>query len=172
MAQMYVSVMRNNTTKKRVGLKFQNNIYAIKRGLFNCVVKRHLPVQQQVLWVLFQISMICLLLATFSSLSTSFVTAPRTEIADVMHVIFIVTIGALPRVLEVVMLDSSEQIRREIYLRRLEDTINHYIHESEDDDDDETEAANRPAEIELSHPFECSLIYSRSALRKHAYSNI
>ena len=60
------------------------------------------------------------------SIAGGFVTGPTSEISDVMHVIFIVTIGALPRVLEVALTTSNESVKREIELRRLEQTIMRY----------------------------------------------
>ena len=107
-------------------LSFRDNTYGIKEELFNYVVRKHMPVHQQVLKVVFHLSMICLFLSITISLTAGFITGPTSEISDVMHVIFIVTVGALPRVLEVALLDSSEQINRDIKLRRLEETVNRY----------------------------------------------
>ena len=115
-----------NRKKERYELKFKNNTYGIRKELFDYVVRKHLPVHQQVLRVVFHLAMICLLLLITISLTAEFVTGPASEISDMMHVIFVVTVGALPRVLEVAMLDSSEHIHRDIKLRNLEDTISEY----------------------------------------------
>ena len=60
------------------------------------------------------------------SIAGGFVMGPTSEISDVMHVIFIVTIGALPRALEVALTTSNASVKREIELRRLEQRIMHF----------------------------------------------
>ena len=126
LAQNFMQSYHDTKQEKTCRLKFTNNTYGIRKDLFDYVVKKHLPVHQQVLKVLFHLSVICLLLLITISLTAGFVTGPTSEISDVMHVIFIITVGALPRVLEVAMLDSSEHIHRDIKLRQLEDTVNMY----------------------------------------------
>lgn len=112
--------------RNRRKLSFKNNTYGISKDLFEYVVKKHLPVHQQALRVVFHLALIVLFLLVTISLTTGFLSGPTSELSDVMHVIFIVTVGALPRVLEVALLDSSEHIYRDIKLRRLEDTISEY----------------------------------------------
>ena len=127
MAQNLLQGLNQNCLKKEEArLNYKNNAYGIRKDLFDYVVTRHLPVHQQVLKVVFHLSMICLCLVITMSLTAGFVTGPTSEMSEVMHVIFIITVGALPRVLEVAMHDSSEHIHRDIKMRRLEDTINQY----------------------------------------------
>ena len=111
---------------RRCRLIFRNNTYGIPKGLFDYVVTKHLPVHQQALKVVFQLVMIFFFLLITISLTTSFCRGPVSEMSDVMHVVFIVTVGALPRVLEVVSHESSEHVYREIKLRRIEATANAY----------------------------------------------
>ena len=121
--------LQNFKRKSDSYFRFRNNVFGIKRDLFDYVVNKHLPVHQQVLKVIFHLSMICFFLLITISLTIGFVTGPTSEMSDVMHVIFVVTVGALPRVLEVALYDSSQHIYRDIKLRRLEETINMYLHE-------------------------------------------
>lgn len=125
-AQNVLQSAEKSQSKEAPRLAFQNNVYGIKKDLFDYVVSKHLPVHQQVLKVGFNLSLICLCLLITASLTAGFVTGPTTEMSEVMHVVFIITVGALPRVLEVALHDSSEHILRDIKLRRLEDTINQY----------------------------------------------
>ena len=115
---------QNDTTSR---LNLRNDAYGIKKDLFDYVVKRHLPVSKEVLHVVLHVSMICLFLLVTITLTATFVIGPTTTRSDLMHVVFIVTVGALPRALEAGMLYSSEKrIQREIKLRQLEKTINQY----------------------------------------------
>lgn len=121
--------LQNYKRKSDSYVRFRNNVFGVKRDLFDYVVNKHLPVHQQVLKVIFHLSMICFFLLITISLTIGFVTGPTSEMSDVMHVIFVVTVGALPRVLEVALYDSSQHIYRDIKLRRLEETINIYLQE-------------------------------------------
>ena len=127
MAQNVLQGLNENClNREEARLNYKNNAYGIRKDLFDYIVTRHLPVHQQVLKVVFHLSMIILGLVITMSITAGFVTGPTSEMSEVMHVIFIITVGALPRVLEVAMHDSSEHIHRDIKLRRLEDTINQY----------------------------------------------
>lgn len=138
--------------KKQPKLSFRNNTWGISRNLFDYVAEKHLPVHQQALKVLFHLSLIVLLLLVTISLTNGFLSGPTSEISDVMHVIFLVTVGALPRVLEVALLDSSEHIHRDINLRCLEDTINEYWRKEFDKDrDDRAMATGSYPRRELAH---------------------
>ena len=112
--------------RKHKLLILKNNTYGIRRELFNYVVRKHLPVHQQVLRVVFHLALIVIFLFETIRLTTKFVNNPTSEISDVMHVVFVVTVCALPRVLEVALLDSSEHIHREIRMRKLQNTITEY----------------------------------------------
>ena len=120
---------QNESTEQR--LRYKNNVYGIHKDLFEYVVKEHQPVHQQVLKIFFQLFLIFVLLIITISMTVGFKTGPTSEMADVMHVVFIVTIGALPRILEITLVDSSERIVRDIRLRSLEETINRYWRDSE-----------------------------------------
>lgn len=141
------NLLQGGEKKTNCRLSFRNNTYGIRKELFNYVVKKHMPVHQQVLKVVFHLSMICLFLSITISLTAGFITGPTSEISDVMHVIFIVTVGAVPRVLEVALLDSSEHIQRDIKLRRLEDTVNMYWQETSSWDKEVSSATDRDQEL-------------------------
>lgn len=113
--------------RKTLILRFNNNTYGIPKKLFDYAVEKHLPVHQQTLRVVFQLGLILLFLLVTITLTREFLTGPTSAISDVMHVIFIITVGALPRVLEVALIDSSAHIHRDIKIRHLEDTICEYF---------------------------------------------
>ena len=118
-------LVRPGGSRKRQ-LIYQNNTYGVRRDLFNYIVKSHLPVHQQALKVIFHLVVIFFFLLITISLTTSFCRGPVSEMSDVMHVVFVVIVGALPRVLEVVLRESSEHVYREIKLRQIEGTVNDF----------------------------------------------
>ena len=100
-------------------LRLKNNTYGIRKELFNYAVRKHLPVHQQVLRVVFHLALILIFLLQTSNLTARFVTSTTSEISNVMHVVFVITVGALPRVLEVALTDNSEHIHRAIRMRKI-----------------------------------------------------
>lgn len=119
--------LQRSDRKPNCYLRFENNTYGIRRDLFEFVVENHLPAHKEVLRVIFHLSLICSFLLLTISITIGFATGPSSEMSDVMHVVFVVTVGAIPRVLEVALLDSSQHIYREIKLRRLEETVNMFL---------------------------------------------
>ncbi|XP_060591541.1 uncharacterized protein LOC132746429 [Ruditapes philippinarum] len=114
---------KGNSVKRIVE---KDSIFGIPKRLFDVLVKVHRPVHIQVLKIFFQlVFVICLVIITMS-ITSKFATGATSEISDVMHVIFIVTVGALPRVLEVAFMNSSESLKREISIRRIEQTIKQF----------------------------------------------
>ena len=148
----FQSITDEGRRKPRVRLRI--NMYGIPKRLFNLLISKHKPVNQQVLKIVFQLVLITLLLAITMSIAGGFVTGPTSEISDVMHVIFIVTIGALPRVLEVAVTTSNESVKREIELRRLEQTIMRYWER------EEIEIINDLHVNESSESFTCQDMFS------------
>ena len=115
-------------------LRFKNNAYGIRKDLFDYVVSKHLPVHQQVLKVLFQLVLIVLFLLFTITLTGGSFTGPTSQITEVIHVVLIVSVGALPRVLEAALSDSSEHIERDLKMRSLENSVCQYWREREADD--------------------------------------
>ncbi|XP_045158875.2 uncharacterized protein LOC123524619 [Mercenaria mercenaria] len=121
---------KGNIVKK---VSENDNVFGIPKRLFDVIVQAHRPVHIQVLKILFQLVFVICLVTITMSITSKFATGATSEISDVMHVIFIVTVGALPRVLEVALMNSSETVKREIEIRRIEQTIKDYwLLEAED----------------------------------------
>ena len=121
----------NTNTERKDRLGFRNDAYGIRKDLFEYVISKHMPVHQQVLKVVFQLVLIAFMLLFTLTVTRGYFTGPTSQITEVMHVMFIVTIGALPRVLEVAMSDSSEHIERDLKMRKLERTICQFWRERE-----------------------------------------
>ena len=121
----------NIREERKDRIRFHNDAYGIGKDLFDYVISKHMPIHQQVLRVVFQLALIAFMLLFTLTLTRGYFTGSTSQITEVMHVIFIVTIGALPRVLEVAMSDSSEHIERDLKMRKLERTICQFWRERE-----------------------------------------
>lgn len=106
--------------------RHKRNLIGIPTELFDYLVRKFKPVHVEFLKVFFQLSLITTLVFVTLSIEAHNVSGVTSEISEVMHVVFLVTVGALPRVLEVAMRSQSEIIRHEIFRREMEYAINKY----------------------------------------------
>ena len=74
---------------------------------------------------MFQLAAIITLVCITSSISSNFSSIGADAGPEVMHIIFIVTVGALPRVLEVA-LGGNEFIKKQLEEKHVEQSINRY----------------------------------------------
>lgn len=107
-------------------IKQRRNTYGIPKTLFNFLVHKYRPMHIQFLRLLLHFGLIILLIIVTMSITSKFVSGPTSELSDVMHVIFLVTVGALPRVLEVAMVNESKVVKKEIQNRNIEQSILQY----------------------------------------------
>ncbi|XP_052819310.1 uncharacterized protein LOC128245112 [Mya arenaria] len=122
----------SNTTAL-VKTKVKENMYGIPCDLFEFLVKRHRPVHIEVLKLLFHITLIASLIGMAVLITQRVVSGPASDVSEVMHVIFVVTIGALPRVLEVAMVNESEIVKGDIEERDIEQSIVEYWRSKEEE---------------------------------------
>lgn len=104
----------------------KGRLIGIPLELFEFLVRKHRPVHEQFLKVFFQLSLIAVLIFVTQSITSRFVAGASSEISEVMHVIFLVTVGALPRIFEVMFLSHSELVKHEIVRRDLKMSIDDY----------------------------------------------
>lgn len=122
--QNFFQRLRTENSVRKIAV--HDNVYGIPKRLFEVLVQAHRPIHIQVIKILFQLTSVVFLVIITMSITSKFATGATSEISDVMHVVFIVTVGALPRVLEVALMNSSETVRREIEVRRIEQTIKEF----------------------------------------------
>ncbi|KAL3847882.1 hypothetical protein ACJMK2_018824 [Sinanodonta woodiana] len=126
-------------------VRYEKHIPAIPRHLFMYVVRKSKPVHITVFQAIFRIGLIVLLvIGTMRVYMNS--TGMSSEISEVLQVIFIVVIGALPRVLEITVSEDDKAVHREIYLNMLEMLIQEYNQTT-------TESSNLYIENELLNTF-------------------
>ncbi|KAL4234251.1 hypothetical protein ACF0H5_005901 [Mactra antiquata] len=79
-----------------------------------------------VLRLVFHLAAVILLVAATLEITSKVATGTTNEISEVMHVIFIVTVGALPRILEVALMNARESVVRNVEEREVESSILEY----------------------------------------------
>jgi hypothetical protein len=122
----------NNQNQSKISEKYC--IFRIPRPLFEYLVQRHRPVHIEVLKTLFHLIVIIFIFAMTLSIISELSHHASSEISDAMHVICIVTVGALPHVLELAFAKTSRKVRREIELRLIERSIKEYWTNQSGDD--------------------------------------
>ncbi|WAR12164.1 hypothetical protein MAR_026344 [Mya arenaria] len=104
-----------------------NSVHGIPKELFEHLVRKHRPVHIQLLKLIFQLTFIIILVALTLIITSKFKSGSSYEQGpEVMHVLFMVTVGALPRVLEVLLTDGSEVVKKQLEESRIEQTIVRY----------------------------------------------
>lgn len=115
----------NNITK----VKCRNGELGIPRGLFNRLVREYRPVHIQVISALTRLGLILTLIIITLSIVMRGSYQQKAAMSEVIHVIFIVAIGALPRILEIALSTITDSMKKETELRRMADTIEQYWQE-------------------------------------------
>ncbi|XP_052815778.1 uncharacterized protein LOC128242600 [Mya arenaria] len=112
-----------------------NSVHGIPKELFEYLVKKYRPVHIQLLKLIFQLTFIVTLVALTLSITSKFNSSSSSEEGpEVMHILFMVTVGALPRVLEVLLTDGSEVVKKQLEETRVEQTIVRYWRTKADTD--------------------------------------
>ncbi|XP_045192414.2 uncharacterized protein LOC123548868 [Mercenaria mercenaria] len=106
-----------------VMIRERNNIFGIPKQLFNTLVQKHRPVHQQVLVLCFKSSMLIFFVILTLNISSNYVKGPNADISEVMHVIFIVVVGVLPKLVVAALSRSDKSIVREIQRRDIKASI-------------------------------------------------
>ncbi|KAL4231358.1 hypothetical protein ACF0H5_008937 [Mactra antiquata] len=122
--QKSVHDARREPRKPKIIIK--NNSSGIPRDLFKVVVDKHHPVYMQVTHALLKIGIILALIIITIGIVYQNPTNSGATVSEMMHVIFIMAIGALPRVIEIVIDGINHRVQKEIHLRELKCTINQY----------------------------------------------
>ncbi|KAL3848531.1 hypothetical protein ACJMK2_019382 [Sinanodonta woodiana] len=127
-------IHNSKTASGTTYVHYESHIPGISRRLFMHAVRKTKPVHITVFQAIFRIGLIVLLVVGTMKLSMNS-SGMSSEISEVMHVLFIVVIGALPRVLEITLSHSDKAVHREIHLRMLEGLVqefDHSVNESSD----------------------------------------
>jgi hypothetical protein len=107
-------------------VSYRKNVAGIPRDLFNILVNKLLPVHIQITQALLKIFLILALIAVSISIIVARPYGPSEGISEVIHVVFIVVVGALPKLLEVALENKNHGVRKDIHLREIRSLISKY----------------------------------------------
>jgi hypothetical protein len=121
--QIPSNILHKIRTTKVVKIKERDCAFGVPKKLFEYIVTKHRPVHQQVIILCFKaVIMITFVILTFS-ISADYVSGPTSEISEVMHVIFIVAVGAFPQLVQAILSRSNTSLVNEVEERKIEKSI-------------------------------------------------
>ena len=115
-------------TKK---LRYRNYKMGIPRDLFDLLVRKYRPVHIHVVKSLMRLVLILSLIIVTISVVLGGSYQQKAAISEVIHVIFIVAIGALPRILELAVSTMNESVKKDIEIRKMTEFIEQYWRDRE-----------------------------------------
>ncbi|XP_052769190.1 uncharacterized protein LOC128209271 [Mya arenaria] len=118
--------IREGSHLNRRKLHTKDHSLGIPRDLFNLLVRTYRPVYKEVTKAFLKILFILVLIEITLHIVVEDNKGQSEELSEVMHVVFIVAIGALPRILEVSLDNVFESIKKDKEIRKIKSTIIEY----------------------------------------------
>lgn len=115
---------RNHENKRRV--IYKDHIIGIPRDLFEQLIREYRPVHKQVALTCLRVLLIILLIVVTFTIISKKPLGSNEDISEVMHVVFLMAIGALPKILEVALENMNHSVRKEIQSRKIKADIVKY----------------------------------------------
>ena len=103
--------------------KRKGYLLGIPHKLYQYLVRKHRPVHVRFLKVIFQLGLIVMLILITQSATSHFVSGASSNMSELMHVIFLFIVSALPRVLQLGISSQSRLVKKEMLHRKLEHSI-------------------------------------------------
>ena len=107
-------------------IRYRDNKIGIPRDLFDLLVRKYRPVHIQVISAMMRLVCILSLIIITISIVLKGSYQQKAAISEVIHVIFIVAIGALPRILELTISTRNKSVKKDIETRKMTATIEEY----------------------------------------------
>lgn len=105
---------------------YSNEKHGIPRELYDLLVRKYRPVHIQVALALLRLMLILTLIIITISVVLQGSAQQKAAVSEVIHVVFIVAIGALPRILELALSTMNESVKKDIENRKMTVTIEQY----------------------------------------------
>ena len=112
-------------------MRYRNYKMGIPRDLFDLLVRKYRPVHIQVVKSLMRLVLILSLIIVTITIVLQGSYQQKAAISEVIHVIFIVGIGALPRILELAVSTMNESVKKDIEIRKMTCFIEQYWRDRE-----------------------------------------
>lgn len=129
--QKLVTDSKDTTLSNSQKIRYRNHKIGIPRDLFDVLVRKYRPVHIQVVKALMRLILILSLIVITITIVLQGSYQQKASISEVIHVIFIVAVGALPRILELAVSTMTESVKKDIEARRMTATIEQYWRDRE-----------------------------------------
>ncbi|KAL4234161.1 hypothetical protein ACF0H5_005814 [Mactra antiquata] len=100
--------------------------FGIPKALFDILVQEFRPAHRELLSLTFKAAIIIIFVYALLNVSSAINTGPTNEISEVMHVMFIVVVGALPRLVSSLFSHRNDIQLNEIKERQIREVITRY----------------------------------------------
>ncbi|XP_052774615.1 uncharacterized protein LOC128213124 [Mya arenaria] len=118
--------IREGSHLVRKKLHTKDHSFGIPRDLYYLLVEKYRPVYKEVTKTLLKILFILVLIEITLRIVVKDNKGQSEELSEVMHVVFIMVIGALPRILEVALDSVLGSIKKDIEIKKIKGTILEY----------------------------------------------
>ena len=119
------NIFINNDTESPVKMKMENNCYGIPKDLYQILIRKYRPIHKHVLSFLLRVSVLTSCVLLFLSITHNYL-VPDDQITEVLHVIFIIAVGALPKLIESDLISHYNATNVKIENKFIEQTIIEY----------------------------------------------
>ena len=121
-----ITTLSDNRVSKFEKVRNKNYVSGIPRDLFMKLVERYKPVHIQITMLVLKLGLIVGLIALTVSIISIRPLGNSEGISEVMHVVFLLAIGALPKILEVALDNTNHAVKKEIKLKMVKAEIIEY----------------------------------------------
>jgi hypothetical protein len=115
-----------NTSENIIEMKIEEHSYGIPNELFQLLIRKYRPIHKHVLSMLLRVSILTSWLLLFLIITHTYSLVPDDQITEVLHVIFIIAVGALPKLIESNHIGHSNAPKDKIEKKFMEQTIIEY----------------------------------------------
>ncbi|XP_052766722.1 uncharacterized protein LOC128207693 isoform X2 [Mya arenaria] len=122
------NIIQGRLASGKAKVRQENYKSGIPNDLFMKLVYKYRPVHIQVALAVVKLILIMSLIAFTLSIITTKPLGANEGISEVMHVVFLLAIGALPRVLELAFNNMNHSVQKDIKLRKIKADILKYWH--------------------------------------------
>lgn len=126
-----LQTLRSNSVTK---VRLKNNAYGIPKELFSILVRKYKPVHVHLISLCFKATLVIGFVVLTFIACANYTEGLSSEISEVMHVVFVVALGAVPALVEAVVSHSSSVTTREMEEREIQDSIEKYWNHLEQKD--------------------------------------
>jgi hypothetical protein len=120
------NIALSNTRENVIEMKIAEHSYGIPNELFQLLIRKYRPMHKYVLSLLLRVSVLIFWVLLFLIITHNYCLVPDDQIAEVLHVIFIIAVGALPKLIESNHISHSYSPKDKIEKKFMEQTIIEY----------------------------------------------